>query len=233
MQRHACKGRRANTLLLSDIDRRSWSGGFFFPASPAQARSPKVQIIGFSTREGAMPRHMNRCRKLVLLTVAAVSISFGTHAVSAQSPRQKPQAAAEQAEAPPRDSELYCKNIAEAASDARIKWQTWKLISLEARLRDRIDELQRKEKEFEAWVKRREDLLNEVEDQVVTIIGRMRPEAAAAQLSTTDEEAAVGVLLKLKARVASSILDEMEPSRAAQLTQSMMGFTNPEAQRSF
>ena len=118
-------------------------------------------------------------------------------------------------------------------SEARLKWQTWKLISLEASLRDRIEELQRKEREFEKWVKRREDLLNEVEDQVVTIIGRMRPEAAAAQLSTTDEEAAVGVLLKLKARVASSILDEMEPARAAQLTQSMMGLAHPEEQRSF
>lgn len=181
-----------------------------------------------------MPRHLNRCRTLGLLALAAASIAFSCAPGVAQAPRQKPamEAGAETV-LPPQDSELYCKNIAEAASDARIKWQTWKLISLEARLRDRIDALQRKEKEFETWVKHREDLLNEVEDQVVSIIGRMRPEAAAAQLSTTDEEAAVGVLLKLKARVASSILDEMEPSRAAQLTQSMMGFTNPDAQRSF
>ena len=181
-----------------------------------------------------MPRHSNRSRKLALLALAAVSIALSSGSAAAQPPREKPrQVNTIPIELPPQDSELYCKNIAEAASDARIKWQTWKLISLEARLRDRIAELQRKEEEFETWVKRREDLLNEVEDQVVTIIGRMRPEAAAAQLSTTDEEAAVGVLLKLKARVASSILDEMEPSRAAQLTQSMMGLTNPEAQRSF
>jgi len=181
-----------------------------------------------------MPRHMNRSRMVRLLAVAAVSIACSTIPASAQAPRLKPAMnAGDDAVRPPQDSELYCKNIAEAASDARIKWQTWKLISLEARLRDRIGELQRKEKEFEQWVKRREDLLNEVEDQVVMIIGRMRPEAAAAQLSTTDEEAAVGVLLKLKARIASSILDEMEPSRAAQLTQSMMGLTNPEIQRSF
>lgn len=180
-----------------------------------------------------MPRHLDRGRTFTLLVLAAVSITFGGQAV-AQAPRQKPHARESAvAPVPPQDSELYCKNIAEAASDARIKWQTWKLISLEASLRDRIEELQRKEREFEKWVERREDLLNEVEDQVVSIIGRMRPEAAAAQLQTTDEEAAVGVLLKLKARVASSILDEMEPSRAAQLTQSMMGLTHPEIQRSF
>ncbi|GAA0771096.1 MotE family protein [Roseibium denhamense] len=167
----------------------------------------------------------------------AVSAFFAFEA-SAQTPPVRPKpvmttAITPDAELPPRDSELYCKNIAEAASEARIEWQTWKLISLEARLRSRISELQRKEKEFEKWVERREKLLNEVEDQVVTIIGRMRPEAAAAQLSTTDEEAAVGVLLKLKARIASAILDEMEPARAAQLTQSMMGLTGPVEQRSF
>lgn len=181
-----------------------------------------------------MPSQLNRSRLLRFLSLAAVSAVLGVSAAAAQEPREKPaEVTTVDIVVPPQDSELYCRNIAEAASDARLKWQTWKLISLEARLRDRIGELQRKEREFESWVKRREDLLNEVEDQVVSIIGRMRPEAAAAQLSTTDEEAAVGVLLKLKARIASSILDEMEPARAAQLTQSMMGLTNPETQRSF
>ena len=177
-----------------------------------------------------MPLTLFSCQRSGFLALLAISIAFGGAEANSQTPRGKPAA---KEVVPPTDSELYCSNIAEAASDARIQWQTWKLISLEARLRDRISELQRKEQEFETWVIRREELLNEVEDQVVTIIGRMRPEAAAAQLSTTDEEAAVGVLLKLKARVASSILDEMDPARAAQLTQSMMGLTYPEAQRSF
>ncbi|MEM5585023.1 MotE family protein [Roseibium sp. AS2] len=181
-----------------------------------------------------MPSDFTSFRAIGLLALAAIPLVVSGTGATAQSPRQKPTVEIDvETVQPPGDSELYCKNIAEAASDARIQWQTWKLISLEARLRDRISELQRTEKDFEKWVKRREDLLNEVEDQVVSIIGRMRPDAAAAQLSTTDEEAAVGVLLKLKARVASSILDEMEPSRAAQLTQSMMGLTKPEPQRSF
>lgn len=181
-----------------------------------------------------MPIHSSRRRTIGFLAIAVITIA-GIEGAVAQAPREKPRpgSAGVEAAAPPQDSELYCKNIAEAASDARIKWQTWKLISLEARLKGRIEELQRSEREFQNWVKRREDLLAEVEDQVVSIIGRMRPEAAAAQLSTTDEEAAVGVLLKLKSRVASSILDEMEPSRAAQLTQSMMGLARPETERSF
>jgi flagellar motility protein MotE (MotC chaperone) len=180
-----------------------------------------------------MPLQLINCRAIGLLTCAAAALAFSGMAADAQSPRRKPMVEAGNGKAqPPADSTLYCRNITEAASDARLQWQTWKLVSLEARLRGRIEELQRTEKDFEEWVQR-ENLLNEVEDQVVSIIGRMRPEAAAAQLSTTDEEAAVGVLLKLKARVASSILDEMEPSRAAQLTQSMMGLASPEPQRSF
>ncbi|WP_299812734.1 MotE family protein [uncultured Roseibium sp.] len=178
-----------------------------------------------------MPFTLDNGLKQGLLAIAVVSIAFSGSSAMAQEPRDKPEIV--DILIPPPDSELYCKNIAEAASDARVKWQTWKMISLEASLRDRIAELQRKEREFETWVERREELLGEVEDQVVSIIGRMRPEAAAAQLATTDEEAAVGVLLKLKARVASSILDEMDPARAAQLTQSMMGIANPDIQRSF
>jgi len=132
-----------------------------------------------------------------------------------------------------RNAALYCENTAGSAADARNSWQAWKLISLEARLNSRIEELARREAEFEAWVKRREEMLSEVEDQVVMIIGRMRPEAAAAQLATTDEDTAVSVLLKLKPRQASGILDEMEPGRAAQLTQTMVGISDPNSERSF
>jgi len=182
-----------------------------------------------------MPIFVDECRKAGILTCLALQLVCAGGAAQAQTPPAKPVDAEHAANPvrPERDSDLYCKNIAEAASDARIQWQTWKMIALEGRLQARIAELQKKEQEFEAWVTRREELLEQVEDQVVTIIGRMRPTAAAEQLSTTEDAAAVGVLLKLKARVASAILDEMEPARAAQLTQSMMGFTNPEVVRRF
>ncbi|WP_420415008.1 MotE family protein [Roseibium sp.] len=187
-----------------------------------------------------MPTLVDGCRTAGILTCLALQIVCAGSAARAETPPAKPVKVEtveiqhkDQHGQPLRDSELYCKNIADAASDARIQWQTWKMIALEGRLQARIAELQRKEREFEAWVARREELLEQVEDQVVTIIGRMRPTAAAEQLSTTEDEAAIGVLLKLKARVASAILDEMEPARAAQLTQSMMGFTNPVVQRRF
>lgn len=128
---------------------------------------------------------------------------------------------------------LYCKNISDQAVEARLSWQTWQLVALEAKLKERAAELDRKQAEIEAWVKKREKILKEVETQVVSIIARMRPEAAAAQLSTADEDTATGVLLKLKARIASDILDEMDPARAARLTQLMVGLSDPEGERSF
>lgn len=127
----------------------------------------------------------------------------------------------------PSDVELYCKNIAQSAEEARITWQTWNLLSLETKVKAQVALLEKKRAEFEDWVERREKLLEEVEGHVVSIVSRMRPETAAAQLATADEDTATGVLMKLKARVASEILDEMDPARAAQLTQAMVGFTDP------
>ncbi|MTI45924.1 hypothetical protein E1178_20155 [Roseibium hamelinense] len=157
-------------------------------------------------------------RGFLVFGALAVAASSATYA---QAPMPKPDIPQ-----PREDAVLYCENTADKAAEARLQWQTWKLVSLEAKLRSRIEELNRKQKEFEVWVERREKLLEEVEGQVVQIIARMRPEAAAAQLATSDDDTATGVLLKLKARDASSILDEMDPARAAQLTQSMVGFTN-------
>ncbi|WP_196223279.1 MotE family protein [Roseibium sp. RKSG952] len=154
------------------------------------------------------------------LVVAGALFGFGSQVLAAQSPQPKPAV-----DAPKQDAALYCENTADKAAEARLKWQTWKLVSLEAKLRERIEELNRKQEEFERWVERREQLLAEVEGQVVSIIAKMRPEAAAAQLATSDDETATGVLLKLKARSASQILDEMDPARAAQLTRSMVGFS--------
>lgn len=135
-------------------------------------------------------------------------------------------------EGAPSDAALYCQNMGSAASDARLAWQTWNLIALEERLQNRIRELEQKRAEYEEWVQRREKVLGEVEGHVVSIFQRMRPESAAAQLATLDEDTAVAVLVKLNARAASQILDEMDPARAAQLTHSMAGLSKSEAQGS-
>jgi hypothetical protein len=117
-----------------------------------------------------MSKFVAERRKAGVLTCLAVQLICAGSAAQAQMPPEKPQEATvapAQPAIPYRDSQLYCKNIAEAASDARIQWQTWKMIALEGRLQARIAELQRKEASSRPGSSAGEQLLEQVEDQVV------------------------------------------------------------------
>jgi flagellar motility protein MotE (MotC chaperone) len=117
----------------------------------------------------------------------------------------------------------FCANIADPAADARFAWQAKMLADLEQQLAERIAELDRRQAEFEGWMQRRDAFLKKAEDGVVAIYAKMRPDAAAQQLSTIDDETAAAVLAKLVPRNASAILNEMDPQRAAQLTMAIAG----------
>jgi flagellar motility protein MotE (MotC chaperone) len=131
----------------------------------------------------------------------------------------KPQAA----KAIPADILQFCANNLSAASDARIAWQAAKLTELETQVKKRIADLEAKRAEYVEWLKRRDEAMRKVEDDVVAIYAHMRPEAAAQQLAAMDDTVAAALLAKFNARVASAILNEMEPGRAARLTNAMIG----------
>ncbi len=124
---------------------------------------------------------------------------------------------------------LYCRNIASAAADARYERQALALKKLEKDLGDRIAALKKQQDEYETWVKRREDLLNKADQNVVAIYSNMRPDAAAQQVAVMDPEAAAAILAKLQPRIASAILNEMDPVTAAQLTNVMAGLPAQQA----
>jgi flagellar motility protein MotE (MotC chaperone) len=124
---------------------------------------------------------------------------------------------------PETDPALFCSNVVDAASDARLAWQMKELEKAEALLRERIAELETKRAEYEKWLKLRDEFLRKAEDSVVTIYSRMRPEAAALQLASMSDEIAAAVIAKLNVRSASQILNEMEPARAAHLTNVLAG----------
>jgi flagellar motility protein MotE (MotC chaperone) len=137
----------------------------------------------------------------------------------------KPAAPASAAADPAADGEAaqFCRNISDAASDARFSWQVRVLEQLDKQVKESVERLEIKRAEYEDWLKRREDFLKKVEDGVVEMYGRMRPEAAAPQIASMTEEVALSVLMKLKPRTSSAILSEMEPTRAARLTDSLAG----------
>ena len=59
--------------------------------------------------------------------------------------------------------------------------------------------------------------MEKAQGQLVDIYKKMRPDAAALQISELDEMTAAAILLKLSPRTASTILNEMDPKLAARL----------------
>jgi len=125
-------------------------------------------------------------------------------------------ALAQNAEAAPKSNQ-FCANIADAAADTRFALQKQALADMEKEIESRIKVLEAKRAEYEEWLRRRNEVLEKADETVVSIYARMRPDAAALQLTNMDEEIAAAVIARLNPRVASAVLNEMEPARAAQL----------------
>ncbi len=125
--------------------------------------------------------------------------------------------------AAPSDVQQFCVSNAALIGNARIAWQTARLVELDARIRIRLVELESKKAEYEAWLRKRDEMMKQATDGVVTIYAKMKPDAAALQLTAMDDPIAAAILSKLPPRSAGAILDEMEAGRAARLTRSMSG----------
>lgn len=121
------------------------------------------------------------------------------------------------------DAEQFCRNITDAATDARYAWQAQNLERLEKDVQESIARLETKRAEYEEWLRKREQFLQRIEDVVVEIYSRMEPDAAAAQLASMAEDMAAAMLVKLNPRRSSAILNEMEPARAAKLADILTG----------
>ena len=87
----------------------------------------------------------------------------------------------------------------------------------------RIEELNLKIAEYKKWLARRDDFSRKAEATVINIYAKMKPDAAAQQLTVLDEDIAAAVLTKLTPRTASAIMNEMEAKRAARLTAIITG----------
>jgi flagellar motility protein MotE (MotC chaperone) len=169
----------------------------------------------------------NRATTLRRMPSPALDAFMAPAQLAAQQPKP---AAVEAATSPPgpKPGELpafetgaarqYCVSIANAAADARFAWQKKTLAATEQELEKRIALLEAKTTELQKWVTRRDEFVKKARDNLVLIYSRMRPDAAAMQLTAMDEETASAVLLKLEPRTASLILNEMEPAQAARLT---------------
>ena len=127
---------------------------------------------------------------------------------------------------------MFCANNVSTAGAARVAWQAAKLEELEARLQQKIDELEAKRAEYEDWLRKRDEALKKANADIVAIYSKMEPEAAANELAQMDDTMAAAVLSKLNTRTASSILGQMDPAHAAQLTDKMIGANTGDGKKS-
>lgn len=111
----------------------------------------------------------------------------------------------------------YCENIIDFAAEARAAFRLKKLQELEKQVEVRLELLEAKRAEIERWLVKREEFVETAQKQLIDIYRRMRPDAAALQLAALDEMTAAAVILQLKPRTASTILNEMDPKLAARL----------------
>lgn len=113
--------------------------------------------------------------------------------------------------------ERFCGNIADAARDRRYLLQAQQLESLKAEIDGRIQQLEAKRAEYEDWMKRRDEFMARAGDNVVGIYARMRPDAAAEQLTTMQAELAAAIIMKLEVKQSGLIMNEMDSEAAAKL----------------
>jgi flagellar motility protein MotE (MotC chaperone) len=116
----------------------------------------------------------------------------------------------------------FCSNIADLAAETRAKVRADQVAALEADLRTRISELEAKRAEVQAWVEKQEEVRRRADEAVLAILGKMKPESAAAQIALMEDPMAAAVLMKLGAKSASAILNDMGASKAARITETMM-----------
>lgn len=166
---------------------------------------------------------MPKLRKALPL-VAAAAFASCAFAVGAEPKKAEPLSKDEPSRlrearaAPAPDIRQYCTEIAAAAGAARAARQEKALLDIEQRVAKRTAELEAKRAELQDVLDRYDALLKRTDERLVSIYGRMRPDAAAAQFASMEEDMAAAMLMRLQPKQSSAILNEMEASRAVVLT---------------
>lgn len=120
-------------------------------------------------------------------------------------------------------ADKYCKVVLDAATQARLAEERRAIADMEKELESRIVLLEKKTAEYKGWLQKRETFLARARENIVQIYSRMKTEAAAAQLTALNEDVAAAIIAKLDVKLASAIMNDMEPPKAARLTAMMSG----------
>lgn len=111
----------------------------------------------------------------------------------------------------------YCRTLSQTADEARAAFLQREIALLEKQLVLKTEALEGRIAEHKRWLSLRSQEMDQVSISLVQTFMRMRPEAAAQQISVMDDRLAAVLLLKLGPKASSALLNEMAPPRAARL----------------
>jgi flagellar motility protein MotE (MotC chaperone) len=146
-----------------------------------------------------------------------------TQVLSEEQEAVTPAATTEPKPAQQTTGDQYCSAIANAAADARFAWQKQTLLETEKKVEKSVEELNAKILEYQKWMARRDEFSRKAQASITDIYAKMKPDAAAQQLSALDEETAAAVLIKLSPKISSALMAEMDAKKAARLTAIIAG----------
>lgn len=175
---------------------------------------------------GVTSKLWTACRKFALPATAAVMLTIpGAFAQEAQKQPSDPASSQD-------EIRQYCTNIADSARDQRYLLQKQELEKLQADVDARIAVMDKRKAEYEDWLKRRDDFLAKAEAGLVDVYKNMKPDAAAASLNEVKVTTAAAIIMKLSSRQSGLILSEMDPQKAAVVTNIMSMATDPNTSKS-
>jgi flagellar motility protein MotE (MotC chaperone) len=116
------------------------------------------------------------------------------------------------------DIRRFCSNITDAARERRFAIQKAELEKLRQEIEDKITLLEEKRVELEEWAKRRDEFSEAANEGLVEVYAKMRPDAAAQRMEKLPGGLTAALLTKLSPRAAGTILNEMSPDQAANVT---------------
>lgn len=116
---------------------------------------------------------------------------------------------------PAGDVETFCKAVSDVVREREFERRKQELEALKAEINERIGKLEALKSEVTTWQQRRDDFAAKAREGLVGIYLKMKPDAAAAQLSELDGGLAAAILMKMAAGKAGLILSEMPADKAA------------------
>ncbi len=181
---------------------------------------------------GMTTKMLGTCRNLIAPALAVVMMAVpGAFAQEAQNP--PPADATARNPASTQDEiRQFCTNIADPARDQRYLLQKQELEKLQADIDARIAVMDKRKAEYTDWLKRRDDFLKNADTGLVEIYKNMKPDAAAASLNDVRITIAAAIIMKLSPRQSSLILSEMDPQKAAVVTNIIASASDPNTSKS-